>query len=110
MGEQFQRGASGTVCGCAACTAMRDNAGYFLEAYKPGDTFRFETLQSQDKPAADFSAVNTFDDFTDPEDMEQGIAAPVLRKVQGVLVYVAVFAAGWFASALCTLARLKGWL
>lgn len=56
-----------------------------------------------------FDDSETFDNFAPPEDMQQGALAPALRKVHGCLVYVAVFAAGWFASAVYSLGVLKGW-
>jgi len=40
----------------------------------------------------------------------QGDLAPAIRTVTGYAWYALAFGAGWFASALYTLAALKGWM
>ena len=40
----------------------------------------------------------------------QGDLAPAIRTVTGYAWYALAFGAGWFASALYTLAAMKGWM
>ena len=60
-------------------------------------------------PASDCVVCQTLDTrFPDLKSQREIDAA--LRKASVGLRYVVVFAAGWFLSAVVSLARLKGWI